>query len=75
MSQWLMIMVQQDNPVFKLSDEVYKKTEAWRRKGGFKHRNPCKEWLRGKRCLHYAKARYRHFKPDIDKIVSTMFLG
>jgi hypothetical protein len=50
------------------SDEVWRKTEEWRKTGGFKHRKPCEEWLNGERCSHYAKARYKHFKTEIDSI-------
>lgn len=55
------------------TQEVWQKTEAWRKAGGFRHKKPCQEWLNGKKCSHYTKARYRHFKTDIDSMLQTVF--
>lgn len=59
----------------KREEEVWQKTEAWRKAGGFRHKKPCEEWLNGKRCSHYAKARYRHFKTEIDTMLGQIGLG
>ena len=59
----------------KREEEVWQKTEAWRKSGGFNHKKPCQEWLDGKRCSHYAKARYRHFKTEIDSMLQQIGLG
>lgn len=63
------------NDIFTASETLYQKTEEWRRAGGFKHKKPCKEWSKGKRCEHYAKARYNHFKSDVDNLFKMMNLN
>ena len=54
------------------SDLILAKAEQWKNEGGFRHRKPCKEWIRYKHCDHYAIARYRHFKGEIDLILKGM---
>ena len=56
-------------------DELWQKTEQWKEDGGFKHRKPCPQWKRGLRCEHYAKARYRHFKTEIDDLLQGIGLA
>jgi len=67
-------MATQSNPVFDRSDRLFQKTEIWKKSGGFKHKKPCKDWLAGKNCSHYAKARYKHFKQEIDSILQGICL-
>ncbi len=55
--------------------DIWQKTEAWRKAGGFRHKKPCQEWLNGKRCSHYAKARYKRFKTEIDSMLQQIGLG
>ena len=62
----------QNNSIFKKSDALYLQTEEWKKAGGFKHKKPCKEWKQGLRCNHYARARYIHFKEEIDSVLSIM---
>lgn len=38
----------------------------------YKHRNPCKEWIKNKWCSHYIKARYQKFKERINGQISEM---
>ena len=61
--------------IFTDAERLYRKTEEWRKAGGFKHRKPCEEWLKGKRCSHYARARYNHFKADVDSLFKAMNLS
>ena len=56
------------------SDVLWERTETWRINGGFKHKKPCSDWLQGKRCSHYAKARTRHFKLELNELLSNMGL-
>jgi hypothetical protein len=63
-----------NNDIFQKGDILFQKTEEWKKSGGFKHRKPCKEWKQGLRCRHYAKARYRHFKTETDKLLEDMGL-
>ena len=62
------------NSIFAYSDRLYAKTEEWRKAGGFKHKKPCKEWLKGKRCSHYARARYNHFKEETNNLLKLINL-
>lgn len=51
------------------------KANQWKKAGGFKHGgSPCEAWIRNRHCIHYAKARYKKFKPEIDLIVKEMGL-
>jgi hypothetical protein len=65
-------MEEAKNGIFAYSDALLAKTEEWKKAGGFTHRKPCKEWKQHKNCNHYARARYRHFKPEIDALLSMM---
>jgi hypothetical protein len=54
------------------SAEILAKAEKWKNEGGFAHNKPCKDWKTNKDCIHYAKARYKHFKAEIDLLLEEM---
>lgn len=54
------------------SSKILLKAKEWKATGGFKHKNPCQDWKRNKHCIHYAKARYRQFKSEIDPVLKDM---
>lgn len=46
------------------TDLVIAKQHEW--KGRWVHKKPCKEWIRNKDCKHFTRARYLHFKSEVD---------
>ena len=54
------------------TDTLLEMEVSWRKQ--YRHRKPCKDWLEHERiygygfCRHYALARRRHFKKEIDAL-------